>query len=69
MYVCLFAYNSETGGAIVSKFSGCTKDGFTHKNLGEGVIGKSQKLAFFMRPAGYAPWQADWALRWALDRI
>jgi len=35
MYVCLLAYNSETGpGAIVSKFTGCPRDGFTCKNLG-----------------------------------
>jgi len=48
-YVCLLAYNSGMGpGAIVSKISGCPRDGFTCQKFGERVMGRSQNtLAFF----------------------
>jgi len=42
-----------------------------HK-LGEGVMGKSQKIviSLFSRDlADHAPQQAAWALQWALDRL
>jgi len=59
------------GGAIVSKFLGCPRDGFTHKNLGRGSWVEARKLAFFVShgTTGHAPWKAGWALRWVLDRL
>jgi len=44
----LLAYNSGTEpGAIVSKFSGCPRDGFMHKKIEEGIIGSSQNIGIF----------------------
>jgi len=63
---------SGTGGAIVSKFSGCLTDGFTRaKNWGEGRGQRPENwhFSFLAGPAGHAPREADWALRWALDRL
>jgi len=36
------------GGAIVSKFSGCPRDGFACKNFGRGSLVDPRKLALFV---------------------
>jgi len=44
MYACLCDYNSETGGAIISKFqgsSGVPRDGIKRKNGKWEVIGRA----------------------------
>jgi len=41
--VCMFACNSGMGRAIVTIFSiapGCSRNGFTCKNVGGGVLGR-----------------------------
>jgi len=45
MYVCLFAYNSKTGEAIVSKFSGFWV--VSRAKFGGRVIGRGQKIGIF----------------------
>jgi len=47
LYVCLLAYNSGSGGEIVSKFSGCPRDGFMCQKFGEGVMGRGQNIDIF----------------------
>jgi len=57
------AYNLGTGpGAIVSKFSGCPRDGFTCKKLGREswVEAKTHfHFSFLAGPAGCVPRQAS----------
>jgi len=48
MYVCLFAYYSVTGKAIVSKFSRCRRDGFTRKTFGRRSWVEARILVFFV---------------------
>jgi len=46
MYVCLFAYNSEMGVALVSKFLWCPGMVLCTK-FGERVMGRGQKVGIF----------------------
>jgi len=46
MYVCLFAYNSGTGGAVVSKFS-VSQRWFYVQKFGKRVMGRGQKTGIF----------------------
>jgi len=67
-YVCsLIGLTLEREGRLSPNFRG-PQGWFYAQKFGKGVMGRGQKLAFFIilaGPAGHAPRQADWKLRWA----
>jgi len=70
----MLAYNSGTGGAIVSKFSvypgmvlRAKVCAYLGQKFGEEVMDRGHKIGIFLflrDLAGHVPEQADWPLRW-----